>query len=59
MFEQAFQDKEVIVFGELYGNKIQNGLYTDGLRFKVFDILIGDVYLTYEGTKILCEQLNL
>lgn len=61
MFEQAFQDKEVIVFGELYGNKIQNGgLYTngEGLAFKVFDVLINDIYLTYESTKILCEQLN-
>lgn len=61
MFEQLFQDKEVIVFGELYGNKILNGgLYTDGkgLAFKVFDILICDIYLTYESTKQLCEQLN-
>ena len=61
MFEQAFQDKEVIVFGELYGYKILNGgIYTDGkgLAFKVFDVLINDIYLTYESTKILCEQLN-
>lgn len=61
MFEQIFRETEVIVFGELYGNKIQNGgLYTDGkgLAFKVFDVLINDIYLTYESTKILCEQLN-
>lgn len=61
IFEQTFQDKEVIVFGELYGNKIQNGgLYTDGkgLAFKVFDILIDDIYLTYGTTELICKQFN-
>lgn len=61
IFEQKFQDVEVYVFGELFGVKIQNGgLYTDGkgLDFKVFDIEVGGVILTYESMMTLATELN-
>lgn len=61
VFEQKFTDKIVTVYGELYGVKIQNGgLYTDGkgLGFKVFDIEICDIFLTYNKMSILSLELG-
>lgn len=61
IFEQKFQDVEVYVFGELFGVKIQNGgLYTNGkgLDFKVFDIEIDGVVLTYDSMTKLANELN-
>lgn len=42
LFEQAFGDKEVILFGEGYGAKIQNGgsYIPDGVDFILFDVYI-------------------
>lgn len=41
LFEQKFGDKEVILFGEGYGPKIQNGgLYRDNVDFILFDVII-------------------
>jgi len=45
VFEQMFQDKEVILFGEGIGEKIQCGLYGKEYRFLVFDIMINGKYL--------------
>lgn len=48
MFEQTFGDKDVILFGEGYGYKIQgNGhLYLpDSVDFILFDVAIGENYL--------------
>jgi len=49
IFEQKFGDKEVIIFGEGYGAKIQNGGdYTDdgkSVDFRVFDVMICGNYL--------------
>jgi hypothetical protein len=62
LFEQKFGNKEVYVFGELYGDKIQkNGhLYTEnqGLAFRVFDIEIDGIFLTYDSMKVLCDELG-
>lgn len=47
LFEQLFGEKEVILFGEGYGNKIQaEGVkyIPDGVDFIMFDLLIGDNY---------------
>lgn len=46
LFEQIFGDKDVILFGEGYGAKIQNGGdYTDGgVDVILFDMLMGDNY---------------
>lgn len=47
MFEQMFGEKEVILFGEGYGNKIQavgKDYIPDGVGFIMFDLLIGDNY---------------
>lgn len=47
MFEQTFGEKEVILFGEGYGKKIQamgSAYNPDGVDFILFDVCIGDNY---------------
>lgn len=45
LFEQTWGDKDVILFGEGYGPKIQNGgAYRDDVSFILFDVLVGDNY---------------
>lgn len=53
MFEQLFGEKEVILFGEGYGKKIQNGgaYIPDGVGFIMFDLLIGDNYQPLESAQ--------
>lgn len=47
LFEQKFGNKEVILFGEGYGGKIQKTgqLYSQNCKFILFDVLINDIYL--------------
>jgi len=56
LFEQTFGEKTVILFGEGYGAKIQNGgdYVEDGksVDFIMFDIKVGDNYLDREN---VCE----
>lgn len=68
VFEQTFMEKSVVIYGELYGEKIQSGgdyvrlngtpLSDDEIDFQVFDIMIEDVFLTYNSTEELSEQLG-
>ena len=45
-FEQKFGNKEVILFMESFGGKIQNGVYSiKQERLIGFDIMVGDIYL--------------
>lgn len=47
LFEQTFGDKEVILFGEGYGTKIQkagSAYIPNDVNFILFDVLIGDNY---------------
>ena len=51
IFEQAFGNKEVILFGEGYGRKIQkigSAYIADGVDFILFDVLVGDNYQSRE-----------
>lgn len=48
VFEQVFGEKDVVLFGEGYGNKIQKvgGQYnSDGVDFALFDVCIGENYM--------------
>ena len=45
IFEQNFGEKEVFLFMECYGGKIQGGLYGGKERLIGFDVMIGDTYL--------------
>lgn len=53
LFEEKFGDRDVIIFGEGYGAKIQNGgtYIEDGksVDFIMFDLLIGDNYQPWES----------
>lgn len=45
LFEQVYGDKQVILFGEGYGHKIQNGgNYRNDVSFILFDVMIGENY---------------
>lgn len=47
IFEQTFGEKEVILFGEGYGRKIQKGggnYIVNGVDFILFDVMVGENY---------------
>ena len=45
LFEQVYGEKQVILFGEGYGYKIQNGgNYRNDVSFILFDVMIGENY---------------
>ncbi len=60
LFEQIFGEKEVILFGEGYGGKIQNGsAYSLISDFILFDILVEDKFLERENIENIAKSLNL
>lgn len=60
LFEQKFGDKEVILFGEGYGVKIQNGgAYRPDVGFILFDVMIGDNYQSRESVEDIAKCFNL
>ena len=59
LFEQIFGEKEVILFGEGYGYKIQNGgLYRPDVSFILFDVMIGDNYQSREMVELTAKQFG-
>lgn len=60
LFEQKFGEREVILFGEGYGNKIQNGgAYRSDVGFILFDVMIGDNYQSRESVEDVARCFNL
>lgn len=62
VFEQLFGDKEVILFGEGYGNKIQavgKAYNPDGVDFILFDVLIGDNYQPRSFVEFIARTFGL
>lgn len=62
MFEQLFEDTEVMVIGEGYGRKIQkvgSAYNPDGVDFIVFDIMINNMYLNRFDVEDICGKLGL
>ena len=60
LFEQTFGEKEVILFGEGYGYKIQNGgAYRDDVSFILFDVLIGDNYQSREWVEQTAKMFDI
>lgn len=64
VFEQLFGEKEVIIFGEGYGEKIQTGgnyfsLVGDRVGFIVFDVMVEGCYLSRESVEDICNKLCL
>ena len=62
IFEQKFGDKEVTLYGEGYGVKIQKGggLYeSDGVDFILFDVLIGDIWFRREDVEDVARSFGI
>lgn len=62
IFEQMFGEKEVILFGEGYGRKIQkigSAYIPDGVDFILFDVLIGDNYQAREWVEKTAQAFGI
>lgn len=60
IFEQKFGDKEVLLIGEGYGAKIQNGgLYRNDNDFILFDVYINGKYISRESVKDIANAFNI
>lgn len=60
LFEQLFGEKEVYLFGEGYGPKIQKGsLYRETVDFILFDVMINGNYQPRETVKELAQAFNI
>lgn len=60
LFEQMFGEKEVILFGEGYGNKIQKvgNLYSTGVHFILFDVMVNGMYLARNNVESIATSLG-
>ena len=61
-FEEIFGDNEVILFGELYGKKIQKGeIYRDDISFALFDVywVESDVYNNISAIADIASKLGI
>ena len=60
VFEQIFEDKDVTLYGEGYGAKIQSGGdYSPTQKFILFDIEIDDYYLNRTSVEDIANRLGL
>lgn len=60
IFESLFGEKEVILFGEGYGVKIQKGgNYIDNVDFILFDIQINDNFLERKDVEDIAKSFNI
>ena len=56
LFEQSFGEREVILFGEGYGVKIQKGeAYRSDVGFILFDVMIGNNYQSRENVEDIAK----
>lgn len=59
IFEEHFGEKEVTLYGEGYGPKIQNGgNYRSDVSFILFDVQVGDVWLTRENVETVARYFG-
>lgn len=60
IFEEKFGETEVILFGEGYGPKIQNGgLYRKDVSFILFDVLISGNYQPRESIEDIAKAFGI
>lgn len=61
LFEQAFGEKEVILFGEGYGPKIQKvgDLYRDDVSFILFDVMVNGLYLERPNVEGIARMFSI
>lgn len=60
VFEQKFGEKEVYLFGEGYGPKIQphGGLYRDTVGLILFDVQVGSIYLKRKDIEEIAKDFG-
>lgn len=60
LFEQMFGEKEVILFGEGYGAKIQKigSLYRSDVSFILFDVMVDGMYLARNNVESIATSLG-
>lgn len=56
VFEQTFGDKDVILFMECYGGKVQGGIYGGSERLIGFDIMVNGIYLEKQTIKEIFDK---
>lgn len=61
VFEQLFGDKDVILFGEGYGGKIQSvgKLYSEKENFILFDVMIDGIYLKRDDVDDIANKWDI
>ena len=60
IFEEKFGETEVILFGEGYGPKIQNGgLYRPDVSFIMFDVMISNNYQPRESVEDIAKAFGI
>ena len=60
LFEQTYGEKDVMLFGEGYGAKIQNGGdYSCDVSFILFDVLIGDNWQSREWVETTAKMFGI
>ena len=60
LFEQTYGEKDVMIFGEGYGAKIQNGGdYRSDVSFILFDVLIGDNWQSREWVEATAKMFGI
>ena len=60
IFEEKFGETEVILFGEGYGPKIQNGgLYRTDVSFIMFDVMISNNYQPRESVEDIAKAFGI
>lgn len=60
VFEQKFGENTVTLYGEGYGAGIQKGgLYRSDVSFILFDVQVGDVWLTRESVEDIAAALGI
>lgn len=60
LFEQTFGEKDVILFGEGYGAKIQNGgEYRSDVSFILFDVMINGNYQSREWVEKTAKMFSI
>ena len=60
MFEQKFGEMPVTLYGEGYGGKIQSGSkYSPTQKFILFDVLVGDIWLSRDSVREIADAMGL
>lgn len=59
IFEQIFGEKEVILYGEGYGNKLQTTDYRDDVGFILFDVNVGGLWLERQNVEDIASKFQI